>query len=53
MSQPSHPDFDSFWDYEDHETRPYFARTNEVLSQDAWLVEKESERLSRLKELTL
>ncbi|MFN8413347.1 MAG: tetratricopeptide repeat protein [Anaerolineales bacterium] len=33
------------------EARPYFAKAYEVLSQDAWLVEQEAERLKRLKEL--
>jgi tetratricopeptide (TPR) repeat protein len=30
---------------------PYFAKAHEMLSQDAWLVENEPERLSRLKKL--
>jgi tetratricopeptide (TPR) repeat protein len=34
------------------ESSPYFAKAYEVLSQDAWLVEKEPERLARLKELS-
>ena len=33
------------------EARPYFAKAHEILSQDAWLAEKELERLARLKEL--
>jgi tetratricopeptide (TPR) repeat protein len=33
------------------ESGPYFARAHEVLSQDAWLAEKEPARLARLKEL--
>ena len=33
------------------EARPYFARAHELLSQDAWLAEKEPERLVRLKQL--
>jgi tetratricopeptide (TPR) repeat protein len=33
------------------ESRTYFARAYEVLSQDTWLAEKEPERLARLKEL--
>jgi tetratricopeptide (TPR) repeat protein len=34
------------------EAGPYFAQAHEVLSQDAWLAEKEPERLRRLKELS-
>lgn len=37
--------------YRAEESRPYFARAYEVLSQDSWLAEKEPERLARLKEL--
>lgn len=33
------------------ESRAYFAKAYEVLSQDIWLAEKEPERLARLKEL--
>ena len=33
------------------ESRPYFAKAYELLSQDDWLAEKEPERLARLKEL--
>ena len=33
------------------EARPYFLRAHELLMRDAWLVEKEPERLRRLKEL--
>ena len=33
------------------ESRPYFAKAYEFLSQDDWLAEKEPERLARLKEL--
>lgn len=33
------------------EAKPYFAKAYEVLSQDAWLMENESERIKRLKEL--
>jgi len=33
------------------ETPPYFAKAHELLSQDAWLVEKEPERIQRLKDL--
>jgi tetratricopeptide (TPR) repeat protein len=33
------------------EARPCFRRAHELLSQDAWLVENEPERLSRLKKL--
>lgn len=34
------------------EARPYFAKAYELLSQDAWLVEGEPERLRRLKKLS-
>lgn len=34
-----------------NEARPHFAKAYEVLSQDKWLVEQESERLARLKQL--
>ena len=34
-----------------NEARPHFAKAYEVLSQDEWLVEQESERLARLKQL--
>ena len=34
------------------EARPYFAKAYELLSQDAWLVRQEPERLARLKELS-
>jgi tetratricopeptide (TPR) repeat protein len=34
------------------EARPYFRKAHELLSQDPWLVEKESERLTRLKTLS-
>lgn len=33
------------------EAQPYFAKAHELLSQDAWLAEKEPARLARLKEL--
>jgi len=33
------------------EAKPYFAKAFEELSQDAWMVENESERLARLKSL--
>lgn len=33
------------------EARPYFAKAYEVLSQDEWLAEQESDRLTRLKDL--
>jgi tetratricopeptide (TPR) repeat protein len=33
------------------EARSYFTKAHEILSQDAWLAEKEPERLKRLKEL--
>jgi hypothetical protein len=33
------------------EARRYFAKAYEILSQDAWLAEKEPERLARLKSL--
>jgi tetratricopeptide (TPR) repeat protein len=35
----------------EEEARPYFAKAYEILSQDAWLVEGEPERLTRLKDL--
>jgi tetratricopeptide (TPR) repeat protein len=34
------------------EARQYFAMAHKLLSQDSWLVEKEPERLARLKELS-
>jgi tetratricopeptide (TPR) repeat protein len=33
------------------EARPYFSQAYEILAQDIWLAEQESERLARLKEL--
>jgi hypothetical protein len=33
------------------EARPHFAKAYELLSQDAWLVENQKERIERLKEL--
>jgi tetratricopeptide (TPR) repeat protein len=33
------------------EAKPYFAKAHEILSQDTWLVEKEPERLERIKKL--
>jgi tetratricopeptide (TPR) repeat protein len=33
------------------EAQPYFAKAYEILSQDTWLAEKETERIKRLKEL--
>jgi tetratricopeptide (TPR) repeat protein len=34
------------------EAKPYFAKAYELLGQDAWLMEKEPERLTRLKHLS-
>ncbi|MBI2334064.1 MAG: tetratricopeptide repeat protein [Chloroflexi bacterium] len=34
------------------EAKPYFAKAYELLSQDDWLVEKEPERMKRMKELS-
>ena len=34
-----------------NETRPYFAKAQHLLSQDSWLQNNETERLTRLKQL--
>ncbi len=35
----------------EEESKPYFAKAYELLSQDEWLIENEAERMKRIKEL--
>ncbi len=35
----------------EEESKPYFAKAYELLSQDAWMMENEAERMKRMKEL--